>query len=70
MLENGVPFAHVAMIMGWSPATTARMVKRYGHIGQTFLRRAVEAISEGTFEKDSCANPFDVARDRKAAIAN
>ncbi len=70
MLENGVPFAHVAMIMGWSPATTARMVKRYGHIGQTFLRHAVEAISEGTFEKDSFANPFDVARERKAAIAN
>src|SRR5690242_17122198 len=34
MLEAGVPFPVLAMLMGWSPATTVRMVKRYGHIGQ------------------------------------
>jgi len=55
--------------MGWSPATTVRMAKRYGHIGQSALRKAVEAISapapsavtadaknpEGSFD-----NPFDL----------
>ena len=34
MLEVGVPFPVLAMIMGWSPATTIRMAKRYGYIGQ------------------------------------
>jgi integrase len=70
MLEAGVPFPVLAMLMGWSPATTVRMAKRYGHIGHKALRTAVEAISapipsapaktaenpEGSF-----ANPFDLA---------
>jgi integrase len=30
-LERGVPFAVVATIMGWSPASAVRMAKRYGH---------------------------------------
>jgi len=34
MLEAGVPLQVVAELMGWSPATTIRMVKRYGHIGR------------------------------------
>jgi hypothetical protein len=33
MLEAGVPFSVIATIMGWSPSTTIRMAKRYGHIG-------------------------------------
>jgi integrase len=45
MLEAGVPFPVLAMLMGWSPATTVRMAKRYGHIGQKSLRTAVEAIN-------------------------
>jgi hypothetical protein len=45
MLEAGVTFPVLAMIMGWSPATTVRMAKRYGHIGQKALRTAVESIS-------------------------
>jgi integrase len=45
MLEAGVTFPVLAMIMGWSPATTVRMAKRYGHIGQKALRTAVETIS-------------------------
>ncbi len=44
MLEAGVPISVVAAIMGWSPSTTALMVKRYGHIGQPARRRAVEAL--------------------------
>jgi integrase len=46
MLEGGVPFPVVAELMGWSSATTIRMAKRYGHIGQQSLRNAVNAISE------------------------
>jgi len=72
MLEAGVPFPVLAMIMGWSPATTVRMAKRYGHIGQKALRTAVEAISSGAQPAPSIpatnaenpagsfANPFDL----------
>src|ERR1700747_1041060 len=44
MLEAGVPFSVVATIMGWSPSTTVRMARRYGHIGQKALRQAVNAL--------------------------
>lgn len=44
MLEGGVPLSVVASILGWSPATTARMAKRYGHIGQVAMRKAVEVL--------------------------
>jgi hypothetical protein len=36
-----VAFAVVATIMGWSPATSVRMVKRYGHIGASAQRDAM-----------------------------
>jgi hypothetical protein len=51
--------------MGWSPATTVRMAKRYGHIGQKALRTAVETISAPNPAKTtenrrgSFDNPFD-----------
>jgi integrase len=70
MLEAGVPFPVLAMLMGWSPATTVRMAKRYGHIGQKALRTAVEAISapalsapakSAEIPAGSFANPFDLA---------
>jgi integrase len=44
MLEGGVPLSVVASILGWSPATTARMAKRYGHIGHVAQRQAVEVL--------------------------
>lgn len=44
MLEGGVPLSVVASILGWSPATTTRMMKRYGHIGQVAQRQAVEVL--------------------------
>jgi integrase len=46
MLEGGAPLSVVASILGWSPATTVRMAKRYGHIGQVALRKAVEILDE------------------------
>jgi len=72
MLEAGVPFPVLAVLMGWSPATTVRMAKRYGHIGQKALRAPVEAISSPApsapaknAEKpsDSFDNPFDLSSD-------
>ena len=44
LLERGVPFAVVAAILGWSPATSVRMAKRYGHIGQLAQRQAVKLL--------------------------
>jgi integrase len=52
MLEGGVPLSVVASILGWSPATTARMAKRYGHIGQIAQRQAV-AVLEKSIEQRS-----------------
>jgi integrase-like protein len=76
MLEAGVSFPVLAVLMGWSPATTVRMAKRYGHIGQAALRTAVEFISgttpalkPETTTRDakngqgSFDNPFDLNRD-------
>ena len=44
LLEAGQPFAVVADIMGWSPATAMRMMKRYGHIGNPARRQAMAAL--------------------------
>ena len=44
MLEGGVPLPVVASIFGWSAATTVRMAKRYGHIGQLAQRQAVSLL--------------------------
>jgi hypothetical protein len=47
MLENGVPMATIAQILGWSPSTTIRMTKRYGHIRPDAQRQALEGIAIG-----------------------
>lgn len=60
----------VASIMGCSSATTVRMAKRYGHIGQIALKRAVESISGPVFEAGSFANSFDVASSPKTQSLN
>ena len=67
MLEGGTSFPVLAALLGWSPATTVRMAKRYGHIGQDALRRAVESIqekknarSEAKTAQGSFDNPFDL----------
>ena len=44
MLEGGAPLSVVASILGWSAATTVRMAKRYGHIGQVAQRQAVAVL--------------------------
>lgn len=45
MLVAGTPFAVVAALMGWSAATSALMIKKYGHIGQKSFQDAVAALN-------------------------
>ncbi len=45
MLENGVPIATVAQVLGWSASTAIRMAKRYGHIRPEAQRHALESIA-------------------------
>jgi integrase len=59
MLEAGVPFSVVATIMDWSPSTTVRMSRRYGHIGQSSQRQAVRALSQGGTQDDNAQNWMD-----------
>src|ERR1700730_3406301 len=56
MLETGVPLSVVATIMGWSPSTTVRMSRRYGHTGQSAQRQAVDALKGADFEGDGAQN--------------
>jgi len=44
LLERGASLPIVASIMGWSPSTTAKMAKRYGHIGSAVQRAALDAL--------------------------
>jgi integrase len=70
MLEAGVPFSVVATIMGWSPSTTVRMVRRYGHIGQTAQRQAVNALNEAGFQGDGAQNWAQSQTSRVRELAN
>lgn len=45
LLENGVPMATVAQVLGWSASTAIRMAKRYGHIRPDAQRQALESIA-------------------------
>ena len=44
LLERGASLSVVASIMGWSASTTAKMAKRYGHIGSDAQRTALDAL--------------------------
>lgn len=70
MLEAGVPFSVVATIMGWSPSTTVRMSRRYGHIGQTAQRQAVNALRGADFEGDGAQNWAQSQKPRVRQLAN
>ena len=61
LLEGGAPLLVVASILGWSPATTARMAKRYGHIGQVAQRQAVE-ILDSALSRRSARQPRGSSR--------
>jgi integrase len=55
MPEGAVPLSVVASILGWSPATTARMAKRYGHIGQPAMRHATAVLEKAARPKRGVA---------------
>ena len=61
MLECGAPLSVVAAILGWSAATTVRMAKRYGHIGQLAQRQAVKLLDAKPKKtgKNSDVSPAD-----------
>ena len=62
MLEAGVPFSVVSEIMGWSASTAVRMTKRYGHIGHSARRDAVDKLAN--------ASVFDAEGAQKWAQSN
>lgn len=70
MLEAGITFSVVASVMGWSASTTVRMAKRYGHIGQTAQRRAVEALCEAVSERDGAQIGAQLAERTQDVRAN
>jgi len=70
MLEAGVPFSVVATIMGWSPSTTVRMSRRYGHIGQTAQRQAVNALNEAGSRDDGAQIWAQSQKPRLRQLAN
>lgn len=60
LLERGASLPVVASIMGWSASTTAKMAKRYGHIGNDVQRAALDALVEPRFSlpiQDQAAQP-------------
>jgi integrase len=60
LLERGVAFGVVATIMGWSPATSARMARRYGHIGPSAQRDAMALLDDAPHLRDGARRPAAV----------
>jgi integrase len=56
LLEAGVSLPKVGAIMGWSAATMARMVKRYGHLAVDSLRAEVALLDRPRIEDDWAQN--------------
>ena len=70
MLERGVPLAVVASVLGWSTATTVRMVKRYGHIGNVAQRQAVAVLDRVAIEGDGAQKEAQSEDERAEWTAN
>ena len=56
LLERGTPLSVVASILGWSAGTTAKMAKRYGHIGTDVQRIAVASLDGSSIPSESDAS--------------
>ena len=63
-----MPLSVVASILGWSPATTARMAKRYGHVGQVAMREAVEVLERAGRPRRQPRSRSHIPRDRPGAF--
>ena len=62
LFENGTAFAKVATVMGWSPATTTRMAKRYAHFEDRSIRDAMESLSRPTLAPQAEADEWDTVQ--------
>jgi integrase len=51
LLERGASLPVVASILGWSASTTAKMAKRYGHIGVDVQRAALDSLDQPAVSK-------------------
>jgi integrase len=65
LLEAGVSFPIVASLLGWSPSTTTKMARRYGHIGSAAHRAAVAALDPAAGRPEGKAK--QTANARKAS---
>jgi integrase len=70
LLEGAVSFPMLAAIMGWSPATTARMAKRYGHVSMEAKKRAVATLDALVSEGDSPQKSSQSAESESLAVPN
>ena len=71
MLEAGLPLSVVASVLGWSPATTARMAKRAGHIGQAADDEAVNAMDGAILEAGVHQNGNQISgKENRIALTN
>lgn len=52
ILEDGTALPMMAAVMGWSPATTARMAKRYGHVSIEAMREVVAGLDRRESAED------------------
>ncbi len=68
MLEAGVPLSVVADILGWSPATTTKMARLYGHIGDAARRQAMQATRTVEIKPESFAFPFDMTPEKEESV--
>jgi hypothetical protein len=50
--EAGTPFPRLSLIMGSSPATTAKMAKRYGHVSTDALREDLAVLDRLSIEAE------------------
>ena len=67
LLEGGVSFLIVASLLGWSPSTTTKMAKRYGHIGSAAHRKAVATLDPATKGKGRCTQVGTASADPEIA---
>ena len=68
LLEAGISYPVVASLMGWSAATTIRMAKRYGHIGNKALRDATDVLGGVKISLESLKNTPKSAESEKVAV--
>ena len=58
----------LADILGWSPATTTKMARLYGHIGDAARREAMQATRTVEIKPESFAFPFDMTPEKEESV--